>query len=157
MRLSAFVPTLPVDLVTCLEECGIRTEADLLFSGSVLDIFRRLPPGTVSLYELTNYTALVAKMASATGICAVDLLSLADVNQGNDDFLSGVSELDELLGGFGGSRVLEISGDKGSGKTVRCFSGIFYSNVNLEFYTDTCPPRNAATSCSPPRIWRSMD
>jgi RecA/RadA recombinase len=119
MRLSSLVPLLPVDLVTCLENCGIRTDADLLFSGTVLDIFQRLPAGTISLYELTNCLRLVAKMTSATGICAVDLLSPASMNQGNDDFLSDVPELDELLGGgFGGSRILEISGDRASGKTA---------------------------------------
>jgi RAD51-like protein 3 len=35
------------------------------------------------------------------------------------DFSSGVVALDQLLDGFGNSRVIEISGDKGSGKTVR--------------------------------------
>jgi RAD51-like protein 3 len=34
------------------------------------------------------------------------------------DFGAGVTDLDALVDGFGGSRVFEISGEKASGKTV---------------------------------------
>lgn len=122
MRLGALVPSelLPADLVLSLEKVGIRTDTDFLFSGTPAEIFQRLPPGTVSLHELTIYIALVTEKASAPGVCADQLLSLeTDSHNNRDEFTCGVPELDALLGGFGGSRVFEISGDKGSGKTVR--------------------------------------
>jgi RAD51-like protein 3 len=115
MRLAALVPTVPLDLVESLEKCGIRTDTELLFSGTAADIFKRLPPETVSLHDLTKYIALVTERAAAPGIRADILLS----QESHDyELTSGVAELDRLLGGFGGSRVLEISGDKGSGKSV---------------------------------------
>jgi RAD51-like protein 3 len=106
-------------LVESLEQCGIRTDAELLFSAPVFDIFRRLPAGTVTLRDLTKYIDIVAEKTSAPGISAAKLLDLESKARENDpDLLSGVPELDELLGGFGRHRVIEISGDSQSGKTV---------------------------------------
>jgi len=120
MRLAALVPSIPEILVASLAQCGIRTDADLLFSAPVFDIFRRLPPGTVTLRDLTKYVDVVAEKLSAPGISAAILLDQELKGEANaPDLLSGVPELDELLGGFGGRRVIEISGDKESGKTVR--------------------------------------
>ena len=119
MRLAALVPFIPENLVTSLERCGIRTDADLLFSAPVFDIFRSLPPGTVTLRDLKRYVDTVAEKVSAPGISAEKLLDLEIQAQSNDSGLqSGVPELDHLLDGFGGCRVIEISGDKQSGKTV---------------------------------------
>jgi len=85
----------------------------------VFDIFRSLPAGTVTLRDLTKYVDAVAEKASAPGISGAKLLDLDMQAQENDsDLQSGVPELDELLGGFGGRRVIEISGDKQSGKTA---------------------------------------
>ncbi|KAF8211447.1 P-loop containing nucleoside triphosphate hydrolase protein [Mycena galopus ATCC 62051] len=114
MRLAACVPTIPAHLVSGLETCGIRTDADLLFSGSTLEIFRRLPPGTTTLRELARCTALVANLASVPGQSAADLMK--DPN--DDDLLSGLPQLDEILHGLATpGHLIEISGDKGSGKT----------------------------------------
>ncbi|KAJ7179422.1 P-loop containing nucleoside triphosphate hydrolase protein [Mycena filopes] len=115
MRLAACVPAVPAQLVSCLEKCSIRTDADLLFSGSTLDIFRRLPSGTTTLRELGQVTALVANLASAPGQSAVEML--AELSE-PDDFLTGLPPLDEILRGLTTSRrLIEVSGDKGSGKT----------------------------------------
>ena len=119
MRLAAFVPSIPANLVASLEQCGIRTDTDLLFSAPVFDIFRSLPAGTVTLRDLAKYVDAVAEKVSAPGISAAKLLDLEIQAQKNVSSLqSGVPELDELLGGFGGRRVIEISGDKQSGKSV---------------------------------------
>jgi RAD51-like protein 3 len=114
MRLRSLAP-LPTNLVSSLDECGIKTETDLLFSNTTVDVFRKLPPGTTSLHELNNYTALVAERASAFHTRADDLLELKPFYH---DLVTGVPELDSLLAGLGGSQVLEIAGDKDSGKTV---------------------------------------
>ena len=43
MRLANPVPSISAELVAPLEDIGIRTESDLLFSTTPLDIFSRLP------------------------------------------------------------------------------------------------------------------
>ncbi|KAJ7122746.1 P-loop containing nucleoside triphosphate hydrolase protein [Mycena epipterygia] len=117
MRLALCVPFIPAHLVSSLEKCGIRTEADLLFSGSTFDIFRRLPAGTTTLRELTEVTALAAKLASGPGQSAADLFA-AQIEPHDDEFLSGLPQFDELLQGLTTSRrLIEVSGDKASGKT----------------------------------------
>ncbi|KAF9466479.1 P-loop containing nucleoside triphosphate hydrolase protein [Collybia nuda] len=118
MRLAACVPPLPAELVACFEKCGIRTDADLLFSSPVIDIFRRLPSGTVSLHDLTKYVELVAELASAPGVSGPDLLKQAQEKQDTGSkFPTGMLELDEIVDGFNGGRVYEISGGRHSGKT----------------------------------------
>lgn len=122
MRLAVLVPSIPENLVETLEQCGIRTDADLLLSAPIFDIFRRLPAGTVTLRDLTKYADIVAEKVSAPGVSAVNLLDLELQAQKDDpDLQSGIPELDELLGGFGGRRVIEISGEKQSGKTVSSY------------------------------------
>ncbi|KAF7355043.1 p-loop containing nucleoside triphosphate hydrolase protein [Mycena sanguinolenta] len=115
MRLAACVPTIPEHVVSSLETCAnIKSVADLLFSGSTFEIFRRLPAGTTTLQELARYTALVANLASVPGNSAAELLK--ELN--DDHLLSGVPELDEILHGLTTpGRLIEVSGNKGSGKT----------------------------------------
>lgn len=120
MRLQSLIPTIPSDLVAALEGCGIRTDADLLFSGTPIDILQRLPPRVVGLADLKTYIALVAESASARGIRGDELHTeqLQRRHVYDTDMTCGVDELDALVNGFGGGRVFEISGDRGSGKTV---------------------------------------
>lgn len=118
MRLALF-PFLPEDLVLSLEQIGIRTDSDFLFSASPGDILRRLPVGTVTLQDLNSYTAQITDKSSAPGIRGDILLAFECEKQAQElDFGSGVKDLDALLNGFGGTRVFEISGEKASGKTV---------------------------------------
>lgn len=119
MRLATLIPAIPAALVASLQKCDIRTDTDLLFSCTALDILRRLPPGTATLHELTKYIGLVAELTSAQGISGVELIS-QELDQRKDDldFSSGIHDLNVLLGSFGGRRVLEIAGDTKSGKTV---------------------------------------
>jgi len=121
MRLNSLVPSIPAELVAALENsCSIRTDTDLLFSGSSLNIIKKLPLGTVTLSDLEMFTQLVAERASAPGRRGDEIL--AEISARNDihsQVSCGVRELDDLVDGFGGSRVIEISGDKESGKTVR--------------------------------------
>ncbi|KIJ14236.1 hypothetical protein PAXINDRAFT_12888 [Paxillus involutus ATCC 200175] len=120
MRLQSLIPTIPDDLVAALEACGIRTDTDLLFSGTTIEVLQRLPPGVVSLADLEKYTGLVAESASAPGIRGDKQYAdeLRRRHEDATDLASGVGELDALVGGFGNSRVFEISGEKGSGKTA---------------------------------------
>lgn len=120
MRLQSLIPAIPSDFVAVLEPCGIRTDTDLLFFGTPIDILQKLPPGTVSLADLKTYIGLVAESASARGIRG-DELYTEELQRRRDydtDITCGVDELDALVSGFGNGRVFEISGDRGSGKTV---------------------------------------
>ncbi|KAH7924065.1 P-loop containing nucleoside triphosphate hydrolase protein [Leucogyrophana mollusca] len=119
MRLQNLQPLLAPELICALEASGIKTDSDLLFSGSSVDILARLPPGVVSLTELKRCIALVEERASAPGIRADELLAReVAARDADEELMSGVTSLDELVGGFGGSRVFEISGEGGSGKSA---------------------------------------
>ena len=121
MRLQSLIPAIPGDLVAILEDCGFRTDTDLLFSGSPIDILQKLPPGVVTLADLKTYIALVAEKTSARGIRGDELYAEQLQRQLDYDtnITCGVDELDTLVKGFGNGRVFEISGERGSGKTVR--------------------------------------
>lgn len=120
MRLKSLVPSIPAELVVALDDaCGIRTDTDLLFFGSSLDIIKKLPLGTVTLSDLEKFTERVAEQASAPGHRGDEILvEIGRLSGKHSPASCGVKELDDLVGGFGGSRVFEISGDKGSGKTA---------------------------------------
>jgi RAD51-like protein 3 len=117
MRLTLF-SCIPHNLVSSLERIGISTDSDLLFSASTAEILQKLPPNTVSLQDLKEYTAQITERSAVLGVRGDQLLALDDASGDGLDLSSGVYDLDALLNGFGGSRVFEISGEKGSGKTV---------------------------------------
>lgn len=119
--LQAFVPPLPQPLVSALDSVGVKTDFDLLFSASPPDIFKKLPPGTISLREFNSIIIQVTQRAAASPIRGDEYLELEtrrQEGQFTENALSGVLELDDLVGGFKLPRVIEISGDRGSGKTV---------------------------------------
>ncbi|KAL4062143.1 P-loop containing nucleoside triphosphate hydrolase protein [Scleroderma citrinum] len=121
MRLHSLIPIIPTNLVSALEDCGIKIDTDLLFfDGTNVELLAKLPPGIVSLRELEEYTSLVAEHASAPAIRADQELEVALLRQRENalNISCGVQELDALVEGFGGGRVFEISGEKGSGKTA---------------------------------------
>ncbi len=104
--------------VACLEVQGIRTDTDLLFSTTIFDIYKRLPAGTATLEELSEYTAIAAEIGAAPGMSGHELLLLENA-KGDGQLLTGNEELDEFLRGLDARWVIELSGDKGSGKSVR--------------------------------------
>lgn len=117
MRLALF-SCLPSTLVSSLEQIGISTESDLLFSGSAREIIQKLPPDTVSLQDLQRYTTQIMEQTAVIGVRGDKLLALDDASGNELDLSSGVHQLDMLLNGFRGPTIFEISGEKGSGKTV---------------------------------------
>ncbi|KIM84382.1 hypothetical protein PILCRDRAFT_410642 [Piloderma croceum F 1598] len=130
MRLSLY-PFLPENVVSSLDQIGIRTDSDLLFSSTPADILRRLPPGTVNIQDLRHYTAQIIEEGSALGVRGDVLLALERTKQDQElDFASGVTDLDALLNGFGGSRVFEVSGEKASGKTALAMHVVLRHLVN---------------------------
>jgi hypothetical protein len=108
MRLRTITPALPYTLVTELENCGIRTEADLLFNnGTVMQIFEKLPHATVTLVELEECIKAVTALVSSPCQYATYV-----------PLSTGIPQLDKIINGLNGPQVLEVSGDHGTGKSV---------------------------------------
>lgn len=140
MRLRTVDPPLPDTLLDALAELNIRTDADLIFYGTPMELYRKLPLGTVTLADLAGHIERVVEYVAAAGTRG-DILLEREVQHkatyDGEEFSSGVPQLDELLHGFGGSRVIEISGDRGSGKTVSHYE---MTNIGLlEFLNSHWP------------------
>ncbi|KAH9847228.1 P-loop containing nucleoside triphosphate hydrolase protein [Lenzites betulinus] len=122
MRLQHFSPQIPEGLVTALASISIRTDTDLLLSEDPTKIFMRLPQELgLSLLEFRMAIDKVAELASASFTGGDILLEHENKCQEDifaDDMLLGVPEVDALLNGFCPPRVVEVSGDRASGKTA---------------------------------------
>ena len=118
MRLASLVPSIPMDVVAHLENSGFRTDADVLFTPA-FDIFTALPPKRLSLQDVAELISLVEKLSSAAAVPANELLLMDNLAREQDfDLSTGDLLLDANFLGLGGRTVIEISGDRGSGKTV---------------------------------------
>lgn len=121
MRLQTVVPPPAQTFLSALGKIGVRTDSDLLFTAPPVDIFRKLPPGTLSLHEFNDFVRRVAQQAAAPAIRA-DVLLVQEKTKEEADLIAepntGVKCLDELLGGLAPPRLVEVSGDRGSGKSV---------------------------------------
>jgi len=119
MRLANLTPAASTELVAHLNSIGIRTEIDLLFSATPWEILRRLPAGSTSLEDLDTFITLVTELCAAQGTSALKLLDLeADARVKDKELCSGDEQVDRLLRGLGGRKVIHISGERGSGKSV---------------------------------------
>lgn len=122
MRLRTAGSPLTDELVTALEALNIKTDTDLIFSnGSPTDIWLKLPSNTIALKELKDVVSQLILKLSAPGLTALELLDKENQTRERRDAVelsSGMRGLDDLVGGFGRCHVLEISGDRGSGKSV---------------------------------------
>ncbi|PCH42226.1 nucleoside triphosphate hydrolase protein [Wolfiporia cocos MD-104 SS10] len=153
MRLQSLVPHIPQNLIDVLSACGIKTDTDILFASG--DVFSKLPPGTVSLQEFHSLVEHVAERAAAPSVCGdIMLAQQRDIRNEymHGNILSGVPQLDEILGGLHPPRVVEISGDKGSGKSSFALqvvlrylaanfdSGALWIDTGGDFSVERIPP-----------------
>ncbi|KAF9000671.1 P-loop containing nucleoside triphosphate hydrolase protein [Cyathus striatus] len=122
MRLTRFRSDISPELLTAFEHLGIKTVARLLFLPSY-DLFRRLPPNLTTLQELEACLSSIAEHSSAAHLRGRDLI-LNDTCSNSPALSDGAHVLDDLLNGFGHSRVIEITGDEGTGKTVLAMNAI---------------------------------
>ncbi|RDX56980.1 P-loop containing nucleoside triphosphate hydrolase protein [Lentinus brumalis] len=122
MRIQQLVPPLGSELADALQQIGIKTDTDLLLAHDPLTIFAKLPAGHgVTLQQFRDLLAQVLELAAAPSVYGDKLLEQEMKRQEDiyaDDMLLGVPEVDALLGGFNPPRVIELSGDSGSGKTA---------------------------------------
>ncbi|KAI1797084.1 P-loop containing nucleoside triphosphate hydrolase protein [Ganoderma leucocontextum] len=122
MRLQNCVPPLKHEVVQALQDIDVKTDTDLLLADDPINIFTKLPPGHgISLKDFNQIVAQVAEIAAAVPVYGDKLLDRESNRKEEiflDDMLVGLPDLDALLGGFGPPRIIEISGDAGSGKTA---------------------------------------
>ncbi|TCD61843.1 hypothetical protein EIP91_007833 [Steccherinum ochraceum] len=121
MRLRTIGHPLSAELIDALDLLNIKTDSDLIFSGTPTEIWLKLPPDTIRLQEEIDVVEAVLARVSApgrTGLDELDLEKRRHEELSKVEMSSGVQKLDALIGGFGHQRVLEVSGDRGSGKTA---------------------------------------
>ncbi|THH14118.1 hypothetical protein EW146_g6183 [Bondarzewia mesenterica] len=120
IRLSNLSPALPPALLQNLSAINIKTAADLVFIPPDA-LLHSLPRGSTTLGELESCIDNVTGQVAAEGMSGDELLA-SEVASDLTEVKSGVSELDELIGGsFSGTHggnVIEISGKSGTGKTA---------------------------------------
>ncbi|KAJ4475796.1 P-loop containing nucleoside triphosphate hydrolase protein [Lentinula aciculospora] len=117
MLLTALPPsTLPDGLATQLASLGILTSTDLVFSNtSSLGIYTRLSSKSISFPDFEACIEAISEKLAAPGQSAAEL----DLEIRSDFKMDTLSALDEQLGGgLTCTRVIEISGDRGSGKSI---------------------------------------
>lgn len=112
------LPFLPAELLAALEACGIRTSNEFLFPWTTVELYQKLPEKLVTVRELELLRVRVAALLAAPGISGDNALQLAPP-EGPHPITTGLEGLDDILVDFSSAEVFEISGAKGSGKTVR--------------------------------------
>lgn len=150
MRLRTIGHPLTDTLIAALEACNIKSDTDLIFSGTPTDIWLRLPPNTVSLKELESIVKQVLQKLSAAGSTGSELLVQENSKRERlsvVELSSGVQALDDLVGGFGYQEILEVSGEKGSGKTVVTFTARSIPMLTND-WIGTCPSDCAIPACT---------
>ena len=144
MRLSSLIPEISAESVRHLEASGIRTDSDLLFT-PLLELYKKLEPNTHSLQDLARLCATVTELCAAPVTLATDLLESENHASARDIELAvGDEAVDDLLRGLGGPRLVEISGDRATGKSVRL------STTNLSRQAKCSTPIGTPETCSQP-------
>jgi len=116
MRLSSLSQELlPTTLVDALRTLGIVSDADLFFSATTLEVWRKLPPDLMSLSEFERHVKAVMIRCAVPGFVAREVGERPHPKPG---ITTGVDNLDNLLGDTLRESVVEISGRHGSGAAV---------------------------------------
>lgn len=118
MRLGTILE-LPPGITTPLEEHGIKTDNDLI-SMTPMDILRILPPGTITLGEISRCKDIVARASAASGYSANSLMRLSPSVLSSTLSTALPLSLDPIkhyLVAHSG-RVVELSGHRDSKKSV---------------------------------------
>ena len=120
MRLSSLSQELlPTTLVDALRTLGIVSDADLFFSGTTLEVWRKLPPDLIPLSEFESRVKAVMIQCAVPGFVATEVEARLSPNQLKPGVITGVDNLDNLLGATLRESLVEISGRHGNGAAVR--------------------------------------
>ncbi|KAL5485950.1 hypothetical protein ACEPAI_6994 [Sanghuangporus weigelae] len=122
MRLRALLSEYPKSLIDALDSCGIKTDEDHLCSSSLLpELCQRLPPDSMTFSQLQEIREIAIKSLSATGSTGTEILEGSLMSENGSDYwpqlASTCPRLTELLNATQ-TGVIEVGGDKGSGKTA---------------------------------------
>ncbi|KAL5525842.1 hypothetical protein ACEPAG_7179 [Sanghuangporus baumii] len=122
MRLRALLSEYPKSLIDALDSCGIKTDEDLLCSSSLLpELWQRLPPNSMTFSQLQEIREIAIKSLSAPGSTGTEILERSLMSENGSDYwpqlASSCPNLTELLNATQ-TGVIEVGGDKGSGKTA---------------------------------------
>ncbi|KAF9646453.1 hypothetical protein BDM02DRAFT_3118568 [Thelephora ganbajun] len=119
MRLSSLSPeVLPAVLVDALRALGIVSDADILFSATTLEIWRKLPPDLITLSKFERYVKAVMFRCSVPGFVAAEVDGRTVSDRLKPEISTGVGDLDSLLGTTLRDSVVEISGRRGNAAAV---------------------------------------
>ena len=119
MRLSSLSPEiLPITLVDALRTLGIVSEADLLFSATTLEIWRKLPQDLIALSEFECCAKAAMVRCAVPGFVAGEVDERPVSDRLKPETSTGISDLDNLLGATLRDSVVEVSGRHGSGTAV---------------------------------------
>ena len=119
MRLSSLSPELlPATLVDALRALGIVSDADLFFSATTLEVWRKLPPDLMSLSDFERCAKAVMIRCAVSGFIAPEAGQSPESDQLKPDTATGIGKLDDLLGATFQESVVEISGRHGTGAAV---------------------------------------
>ena len=122
MRIRALLSNYPKSIVDALDNCGIKTNEDLLCSASSLpELWLRLPPDSMTFAQLEEIREIAITSLSASGSSAMDVLEKIEMQEDESEWWlrlqSTCPKLVDILNATQ-TGIIEVSGDKGSGKTV---------------------------------------
>lgn len=131
MRLASAPHVVPPELASELAKVGIITSSDLLFREKPLDVYQKLPQGTIALRELRALILRVAKLCAAPESPLTSHTSVL--------LPSGLPCFDTITNFFDEAPISEIAGDANSGKTVRVvYSQCPYSDTFKDCGAEHC-------------------
>lgn len=123
MRLSSLSPRfLSATLVDALRLLGVVSDADLFFSATPLEIWRKLPPHLITFSEFERCVRAVMLRCAVPGSVATEVEERPLSVRSKPESSSGINVLDNLLGATLRDSVVEISGRHGVAATVRPLS-----------------------------------
>lgn len=122
MRLGALTNTLtsvrdPAAVISALQAVGIRTSHDFIFSCTIQELWKRLPPDTITGTELQSLRNELLDMLAAPGVSG-DVELEREEETARAPASTGIPDLDNICGGLDIGEVVEISGGRKAGKSV---------------------------------------
>lgn len=119
MRLSSLSPQiLSPTLIDHLRALGVVSDADLFFSATPLEIWRKLPPDLMPFSEFERCVKAVMLRCAVPGFVPAEGDKRPVSDQSTPKISSGIGNLDDLIGTTLGDSVVEISGRQGGATTV---------------------------------------
>ncbi|KAJ3768711.1 P-loop containing nucleoside triphosphate hydrolase protein [Lentinula raphanica] len=113
------------DLVAELHSLGISTTTDLIFSSATpLQIYSRMSSKSMSFADFeSSIQSIIASLAGS----GQDASMLSELTKSDFKMQTSTSLDDHLGGGLPCARVIEISGDRGSGKSILLLNWVLTS------------------------------